>query len=560
MDARGLAARLHDLPALPRRILIAALIIAAIGVARLSLVAISADAPIALWWPAIGVLFFAVLASRGRRIAVSGVVVIAVAFGNYLGGQPLELSLAYGLTNAIEVWVVVRILTGGAAHARFSTLVQIGRFLISVAIGTLLFSILTAAAAAVLVGADPALVASSLITSHASAFFAIAPLALVSPSIPLRVPTWEPVVQSLALVFLTVVVFALAGGLALTFLIITTLMWGAYRLPPMAVALQTVALAIAATLATAADIGPFALLLDTDERGAIFALQLFIMTHAAAALFVSGQSADWNTAADALAARERDATLVADELLQLNAQKDDFISAVSHELRTPVTSILGFSEQLVDADLDPETDQAGRIIHRNARRLADVIEDVLELSRLSTTEGSTRPPADLDLRVLLDNCIDDTLVLVPAARAVTVERRMPDEPVTIHAVEQDLVRVFSNLLTNAMKFSPAEGTVTVALSAPVESAWVEVRIDDEGPGIPLAEQEAVWERFYRVQSPQHRDVPGTGLGLPIVRALVEHRIGGQVSLSSDGVSGTSVVVRIPRSPLSIAPPAQSAAR
>jgi len=143
---------------------------------------------------------------------------------------------------------------------------------------------------------------------------------------------------------------------------------------------------------------------------------------------------------------------------------------------------------------------------------------------------------------------------------VTVERRLPDEPVTIHAVEQDLVRVFSNLLTNALKFSPAEGTVVVTLTAPADSAWVEVRIDDEGPGIPLAEHEAVWERFYRVQSPRHRDVPGTGLGLPIVRALVEHRIGGQVSLSSDGVSGTSVVVRIPRSPLSIAPTAQSAAQ
>ena len=560
MDARGLAARLHDLPALPRRVLIAALIVVSIGVALLSLTAISPDAPIARWWPASGVLFFAVLASRGRRLAVSGVVVFAVALGNYLGGQPLELSIAYGFTNAMEAWVVVRILTGGAAHASFSTLVQIGRFLISVGIGTLLFSIVTAAAAAVIAGADPALIASSLITSHASALFAIAPLALVSPSIPLRVPAWEPLVQTFALVFLTVVVFALAGGLALTFLIITTLMWGAYRLPPMTVALQTVALAIAATLATAGDIGPFALLLDTDRRGAIFALQLFIMTHAAAALFVSGQSADWNRAADSLAARERDATLVADELLQLNAQKDDFISAVSHELRTPVTSILGFSEQLVDGNLDPETDQASRIIHRNARRLADVIEDVLELSRLSTTEGSTRPPADLDLGVLLNNCIDDTLVLVPAARAVTVDRQLPDEPVIIRAVEQDLVRVFSNVLTNAVKFSPAEGTVVVALTAPAEAAWVEVRIDDEGPGIPLAEQEAVWERFYRVQSPQHRDVPGTGLGLPIVRALVELRIGGQVRLSSDGVSGTSVVVRIPRSPLSIAATTQSAAR
>ncbi|MDO9590384.1 MAG: HAMP domain-containing sensor histidine kinase, partial [Microcella sp.] len=404
----------------------------------------------------------------------------------------------------------------------------------------------------------PLIVASSLVTSHASALFAIAPLALVPLAVPLRVPMWEPVVQSLSLVLLTVVVFALAGALALTFLIITTLMWGAYRLPPLVVAVQTVVLAVAATLATAAGIGPFDVLLDTDVRGAIFALQLFVMTHAAAALFVLGQSADWNASVDTFAERERDATLVADELLQLNMQKDDFISAVSHELRTPVTSILGFSEQLVDSQLDPETEQAGRIIYRNARRLADVIEDVLQLSRLSTTQGSTRPPADLDARRLLSDCVDDTLGLVASSRDVRVDLQLPEHPVIIHAVEQDLVRIVSNLLTNALKFSPPGGTVAVSLTEPVPSS-IEVRIVDEGPGIPLGEQEAVWERFYRVQSPQHRDVPGTGLGLPIVRALVENRVGGQVTLSSDGEHGTTVVLRIPRVPLAVEAPQSGAA-
>ncbi len=275
------------------------------------------------------------------------------------------------------------------------------------------------------------------------------------------------------------------------------------------------------------------------------------MTHAAAGLFVAAQRAEWVTTTDALAARERDATLVADELMQLNTQKDDFISAVSHELRTPVTSILGFSEQLVDAPLDPETEQAGRIIHRNARRLADVIEDVLELSRLSTTQGTTRPSAALDARRLLRDCVDDTVGLIPAGREVHVDLHLPDRPVIIQAVEPDLVRIVANLLTNAVKFSPPGGTVTVSLTDAESASSIEVRISDEGPGIPLHEQEAVWERFYRVQSPRHRDVPGTGLGLPIVRALVEHRVGGEVTLSSDGESGTTVVVRIPRRPSAV---------
>lgn len=560
MDARGLAARIHDLPTLQRRGLIGIILLTVIGVAWVSLAARSPGAPLALWWPAIGVLVAGVLASRGRRLAVCGVAVVAVSIGNMLGGLPLELSIAYGFANAVEAWIVVRLLTGGEAHARFSGLHDIGRFMLSALAGVVTFSVLGSIFVYFLAEADPWVVGTYFLTSHSSAQLAIVPLALVPLAVPARAPAWEPIVQSLALVTLTIVVFGFAGGLALTFLIITALWWGAYRLPPLAVAVQTPTLAIAASVATAVGIGPFAVLLAADLRGAVFAFQLFIVTHAAAALFVSGQSADWHASVAALAARERDATLVADELVKLNAQKDDFISSVSHELRTPVTSILGFSEQLIAADLDPETEQAGRIIHRNARRLADVIEDVLELSRLSTTEGSTRPPADLNLRVLLDTSIDDTLVLVPPARAVTVVRQLPDDPVIIHAVEQDLMRVFSNLLTNALKFSPPDGTVVVSLDAPAASAWVEVRIDDEGPGIPLAEQEAVWERFYRVQSLRHREIPGTGLGLPIVRALVEHRIGGQVQLSSDGVSGTSVVVRIPRSPLSIAPPAQSAAR
>ena len=75
---------------------------------------------------------------------------------------------------------------------------------------------------------------------------------------------------------------------------------------------------------------------------------------------------------------------------------------------------------------------------------------------------------------------------------------------------------------------------------------LELRVSDEGPGIPLAQQEAVWERFYRVQSPRHSEVPGTGLGLPIVRALVVQRIGGSIELHSDGEHGTTMMVRAPR--------------
>lgn len=249
--------------------------------------------------------------------------------------------------------------------------------------------------------------------------------------------------------------------------------------------------------------------------------------------------------------RERMALETADELRELNRQKDDFIASVSHELRTPVTSILGFAEQLTEADLEGDNQIAGRIIHRNARRLADVIEDVLELSRLTSSEGVARPPTEVDVRRLLVECVEDATGLVVAGRDVRVDLRMPEGPVTILGVEQDYSRVCANLLSNAIKFSPTGGTVTVTLTDDGET--LELRIADEGPGIPLAEQEAVWERFYRVQSPNHRDVPGTGLGLPIVRALVRQRIGGEVELLSDGETGTIAVVRVPRHRVRVAP-------
>jgi integral membrane sensor domain MASE1 len=177
----------------------------------------------------------------------------------------------------------------------------------------LVLAVIAATGAWLIVAADLALTALSLFTSHSSALFALLPLALV--------------------------VFGLATPLGLTFLMITTLMWGAFRLPPLFPALQTILLAITATIATAWGVGPFAELGGGDARGAIVALQLFLLTHAAAGLFVAAQSAEWSTTTDALAARERDATLVASELMQLNTQKDDFISAVSHELRTLVTGV-----------------------------------------------------------------------------------------------------------------------------------------------------------------------------------------------------------------------------
>lgn len=243
-------------------------------------------------------------------------------------------------------------------------------------------------------------------------------------------------------------------------------------------------------------------------------------------------------------AREQLALAVADDLRRLNEQKDDFIASVSHELRTPVTSILGFAEQLEESLLQERDQQASTIIARNARRLADVIQDVLELSKLSSVGAAPRAAAQLDVLEVVRHCAEDASGLSPA-RQVQIALTVPEHPVMIVGVTQDIARVCANLLSNAVKFSPDGGTVRLDVIDEGDET-VEIRVVDEGPGIPAADLPHVWERFYRVQTERHREVPGTGLGLPIVKGLVETRIGGTIDIESDGLKGTTVILRIPR--------------
>jgi len=248
--------------------------------------------------------------------------------------------------------------------------------------------------------------------------------------------------------------------------------------------------------------------------------------------------------------REALAVATANELRSLNEQKDDFIASVSHELRTPVTSILGFAEQLEESTLNERDRQATRIIARNARRLADVIQDVLELSKLSSIGAPSRAASSVDLVEMIHHCAEDAAGFNPARR-VSFALDLPENAVRVMTVPQDVSRVCANLLSNAVKFSPVDGTVRISLAERADD--IEVRLSDDGPGIPPHELPLIWERFYRVQSDRHRGVPGTGLGLPIVKGLIENRIGGSIDIESDGQSGTTVIMRIPREHPTIVP-------
>jgi signal transduction histidine kinase len=232
--------------------------------------------------------------------------------------------------------------------------------------------------------------------------------------------------------------------------------------------------------------------------------------------------------------QEREA---ADRLRALGAQKDEFVSSVSHELRTPVTSILGYAEDLAEADLPDAELHSVEVIARNARRLAALVEDLLNVSREAGQAGGATTA--VDLRAAITAAVDDLSSIAQRAR-VTVELHGADRPV-VAADPLGVDRVLVNLLANAIKFTPPGGRIDITTSASDGRGRVEIA--DTGRGIPPSELEKVFERFHRVPAPDGF-VPGTGLGLPIVRDLVI-RMGGTVELRSDGETGTQAIVEFP---------------
>ena len=236
-----------------------------------------------------------------------------------------------------------------------------------------------------------------------------------------------------------------------------------------------------------------------------------------------------------------------DRLQELDRQKTDFLSTVSHELRTPLTSISGYAELLRDGDAGPVTAPMARmleVIERNTVRLKALIEDLLTLSRIESAAFRTSVD-DVSLAALVSGVEQ---AVTPAAMRENLELVVgPVDPgLRVRGDELQLERVLLNLVSNALKFTPAPGRVTLEVTTEVADGhgWAVVRCADTGIGIPLDEQEQLFSRFFRASNAVDRAVPGTGLGLTIVRSIVEHH-GGRLDLVSAPGSGTTVTVHLP---------------
>ncbi len=227
------------------------------------------------------------------------------------------------------------------------------------------------------------------------------------------------------------------------------------------------------------------------------------------------------------------------ELRRLEKVRRDFVANVSHELKTPLTSMRGFVETVhSDPDMDPNTrTQFLAKALAATERLSAILQDLFSLARIESEEGSlvSQP---LDLVDLAKDCVRNA----QSTTEIKVNLSAPAE-VMLCGHKDSLEMALSNLLDNAIKYSPTGGEVNFRISAAQESATLEV--EDSGPGIPLAEQERIFERFYRVDKNRSRKLGGTGLGLSIVRNVVAAH-SGQVSVNSQVGKGSTFSVVLPR--------------
>lgn len=231
---------------------------------------------------------------------------------------------------------------------------------------------------------------------------------------------------------------------------------------------------------------------------------------------------------------------------ELNRMKDEFIATVSHELRTPLNAILGWSQLLQKRQLDPAAVARGlEIIERNAKSQAQLVEDLLEVSRLirGKVRLIVRP---IELASVIRSAMN-TVVLAAEVKHIKLEF-IAEFPATVSGDADRLQQVVWNLLSNAIKFTPEGGRVEVRLSVASNqpSPCVEIAVSDTGQGICPKFLPYVFDRFRQADSSTTRVQGGLGLGLAIVRQLVELH-GGTVAVSSPGLGqGTTFTVRLPQ--------------
>jgi two-component system phosphate regulon sensor histidine kinase PhoR len=240
------------------------------------------------------------------------------------------------------------------------------------------------------------------------------------------------------------------------------------------------------------------------------------------------------------------------QLRHLETLRRDFVGNVSHELKTPVTAIRGLVETLID---DPEVEPLRRLrflskIRNQADRLSNLLTDLLSLSRLES--GGVGELEPLDVREAVEESVR-SLRATAEERKIQVAVELPEEPAVVAGEEEALAQAVSNLLDNALKYTPQGGAVWVRVTEDADAVStdavstdaVTVEVEDTGIGIEPRHRKRIFERFYRVDAARSRQLGGTGLGLAIVKHIAL-ALGGEVAVDSVPGRGSTFRIRLPR--------------
>lgn len=230
-------------------------------------------------------------------------------------------------------------------------------------------------------------------------------------------------------------------------------------------------------------------------------------------------------------------------LKETDQLKTELVSTVSHDLKQPLTVINGYLEMLqMHQPLEPRAENYMRMIFRSIQNMRELIDDVLNLARIES--GIKLNLGPVNLSKMIANCLENTRQIIDDKAMLVYNEVMPNVPPVL-GDQRGVSQIFANLISNAIKYTPPEGTIRLWAEERGDSLLV--AIEDTGLGISPEDQARIFDRFYRVRRAETDSIEGTGLGLAIVKRLVEAH-NGQIGLESRLGEGTTFFVTLPLAP------------